>query len=132
MEDQTLQTFLLKRKIDLNKNPITSTEIKSDKVMLAKVGSLLNDHGDVLRLIIEARLAPIREELIMTATPYETLPLRQALVEVALLLDDIAGYQTASDNLKKEMAEEAKKAEDNGFAQAEDAGGAPLADNSSF
>lgn len=133
MEDQTLESFLLKRKIDLTKQPITADEIKSDKLMLAKVGGLLNDNGDVLRLIIEARIDVIRAELLMRATPYETIVLRQAIVEVALLLDDIEGYQAASDNLKKEMAEQTAKMDAEGaYAQPEDGCAAPLSDQSSM
>lgn len=129
----SLADFLLKRKIDLKKDSITSNEIKSDKLMLAKVGALLNDHGDVLRLIIEARMAPIREELLLNATPYEVLPLRQALVEIAMLLDDIEGYKTASDNLRKEVAEKTAQMDEQGFyAQPEDGGSAPLPDQSSM
>lgn len=91
-ETKTLNQYLLSCGIHLPKPLIQSDEIINDPEKLARVGDMVNTYKDEIRLIIEARIAPLREELLMECLPYEVLELRRAIMEIASLMNDIDSY----------------------------------------
>lgn len=88
-----------------------SDEILDQDELLGSVAQAWTTNGDAIRAVVRQRLSKIRTALVMTATPYEVLPLRQALVEVAAILEDFERY-TAEADARHKQDEEGSPPED--------------------
>lgn len=90
-----LEKYLFKRKLTEPDRDL-DREILETPDLLAKVHTAW-DHGkEGIRLVVRSRLMRIRQELIFRALPQEMVVLRQALVELASLLDDFERYSEAN------------------------------------
>lgn len=63
-------------------------EITEDAEMLANVAGVWKGSQNEIRLVIQARCDKLREKLIATDLPYETIVSRQCLVELGGILED--------------------------------------------
>lgn len=89
-----LEKYLLERKLHEPDRDL-DREILETPDLLAKAHTAW-DHGkEGIRLVVRSKLMKIRKELIFKAVPQETVVLRQALVEIASLLDDFERYAEA-------------------------------------
>ena len=86
MNDKLLE-YLNTRGIEITKRrkPI---EITEDEGMLADVAGVWKEGKDEIRLVVQARCDQIREKLIVNCHPYEVTVWRQALMELAGILQD--------------------------------------------
>lgn len=105
LEKYLYQTGLYDPKRDM------SEEILADRELLAQVAELWKSNEKVIRAVIQARLSPIREELVMNATPPEVLVLRQALVEVAAIITDFQRYAAEHNRRLKDEGQPAPQPE---------------------
>lgn len=107
-----LQQYLLTQKVDLStKKP----DILENDELLGKSASAWTKEGEGIKATIENRMQKIRQELIFSATPYEVLPKREALAELATLLADFeANAQESAKRAEKreEQAEEEPEKEE--------------------
>lgn len=74
--------------------------MKSD--YLAELAGIWRDHKKAILALLKARIYPIERELVGEAMPYEVLFLRQAMVEVAFIGDDLEAYAQEYERRKKE------------------------------
>lgn len=101
--------------------------ILADDQLLEMAAGLANTYEGILKMIIRERIRPIVQELVANAHPAETIVLRQAMVEVSKILDDVQGYaaeHAARVKLKEQAntetpgtVETAPKIADNGLAE---------------
>lgn len=91
-ETKTFEQYMLSCGIKFPKDLIQSDDIINDPEKLARVGDMVKTYREELRLIIEARIAPLREEMLMNCTPYELLELRRCVMEIASIMNDIDSY----------------------------------------
>lgn len=102
----TLQEYLLNQQVDLStKKP----DILDDTELLSKSASAWTKEQEGIRATIENRMQKIREQLIFSATPYETLPKREALAELAALLSDFEANKQESAKRAEKREEEAEE-----------------------
>ena len=102
-----LQQYLLTQKVDLAKK---KPSILEDTELLSKSATAWTNGEEGIRATIENRMQQLREELIFSCTPYEQLPKREALAELAALLSDFEANKLESKKraeLREEQAEEA-------------------------
>lgn len=71
-------------------------EILETPELLAKAATAWSHGKEGILLVVRSRLMKIRQELLFKAVPQEVMVLRQALVEVASLLDDFERYSEAN------------------------------------
>ena len=105
MEKPLLEKYLLETAA-YDPRMALSDEILDQEELLVAVARAWTTDGDAIRAVIRERLKEIRNKLVMSATPYEVLPLRQALVEVAAILEDFERYTAEADARRKKDNEE--------------------------
>lgn len=86
----TLQEYLLTQKIDITKR--TPGVLESDDA-LVKASTAWETNQEGIRLVIEGRMQKIRDELILTCTPYEVLEFRRVLLELGSVLEDFEKFK---------------------------------------
>ena len=62
-----------------------------------------NNYKDAIKAVFAKRVAEIEQHLIYQAHPVEVMPLRQALSEIMLLLED---FENTAANVEKEREDE--------------------------
>src|SRR3954465_1468779 len=92
MADNSLEQYLLSREL-MEPDRELDKEILETPDLLAKAGLAWGTSKDGIRLVVRARLMKLRQELIFRAYPQEVPVLRQAIVELANLLDDVERYE---------------------------------------
>lgn len=105
-----LEKYLLQRGffdplVALDDTRASEDAILADDALLAEVASIYKGKERALKALIYERIKPIIKELVMKATPAETMVLRQAMVEVSLIMDDAKKYSDEYDNREKEKKE---------------------------
>lgn len=106
----TFEQYCLSKGLNIPKELTPKSEIISDPVMVARVGDMVKTYQPELRLIIGARIEALKNELLMEATPYETLELRRCIMELATLFSDIDSYvKNREDQILYEQQEKERK-----------------------
>lgn len=105
----TLEERYLLAGLRTGKPLVTCEDILNDPSKLERVGTMVKEYREELDLIIQARISPIREDLLLHCSPYETVQLRNIIIELAMLGDDFNKYVNGLELL---MIENAKKAEE--------------------
>lgn len=100
-DTKSVAEYLIGRALSAPKLDADKAIVENDDI-LARIAGL---DEEALAALIEARLQPIREELIAKATPPEVLVLRQALVEVSALLIDHEKYKQEYKRRAKDIEE---------------------------
>lgn len=100
-----LEKYLLERGLHEPDREL-DREILETPDLLAKAHTAWSHGKEGIHLVVRSRLMKIREELIFRCVPQEVPVLRQALVEVASLLDDFERYAEAH---KRGMTTEPKQ-----------------------
>lgn len=91
-EPLSFEQYCLSKGLNMPKDLCKSEDILNSPEKLSRVGNMCKEYKEELKLIIEARIAPLREELLMDCTPYEVLEIRRVIMEIATLLSDIDSY----------------------------------------
>lgn len=91
---QSLEQYLYNRGLKLDASDVGSDKdiILDDNELLAQAAGLKQDSEKILTMIIQNRINKIGNELLLKAIPQEMTVLRQAIVEVAKILEDIEIY----------------------------------------
>lgn len=97
-EPFSLEQYLLSRELTEPDRDL-DTEILDTPELLSKAAAAWLDSKEGIRLVVRSRLMKVRQELIFTAIPQEVPVLRQALLELANLLDDFERY--ANENARR-------------------------------
>jgi hypothetical protein len=95
------EEYLLKHELRLPDPLIKAEEIMNDEQKLARIGAMVKEYNEELKLIVEARISPMREYLLLNAIPQEVSEVRYAILEVAQLLGDTQRYANAYDAMRK-------------------------------
>ncbi len=105
MSDNKLEQYLLNRGVDIM-DRAKPLEIINDKELLTRVAGAWSANKDEIRLVVRARCEKLRHQLIFTALPQETVVLRQALAEVAGILDDFENISDKYGAIKETETED--------------------------
>lgn len=88
-----LEQYLNKRGIEITKRR-KPLEITENEEMLVDVAGVWTASKEAIRLVVQARCDILRNKLIFTDEPYEIMITRQALVELAGILEDFENIHT--------------------------------------
>lgn len=77
-------------------------EIVDDDDILSSVAGAWIGHKEAIRAVIQSRCDKLREKLIFTDEPYETVVTRQSLAELAGLLEDFELLHAEFENREKQ------------------------------
>lgn len=91
-EPKTFEEYCLSKGLNFPKKLCQSEEILNSPERLARIGNMCTEYKEELNLIIEARIAPLQEELLLRAIPMEVPEIRRAVMEIACLSSDIDSY----------------------------------------
>lgn len=94
----SLEQYLLARGLSEPDRDL-DTEILETPELLAKAAAAWVDSKEGIRLVVRSRLLKIRQELIFDAIPQEVPVLRQAVMELAGLLEDFERF--AAENARR-------------------------------
>lgn len=86
-------------------------KIVDNAEMLADVAGLWKSHKGTITAVIQARCDKLREKLIFSDQPFEIPVTRQALVELAGILEDFENIQAEFENRDKGKEEVEEKTE---------------------
>ena len=90
-QNDLLYTHLVTRGLHIP-NQDMSKEILESEDMLAGIAGIIGTYEAPFKALLQARIAPLKEQLIMNAEPQEVLVLRQCMLEVAMIFDDALKY----------------------------------------
>lgn len=88
----TISDYLLQRGLTLEPTQVDTDLILDEPEFTKEVADLWQGHKNAITQVIQARVNAVGRVILRTARPEEVLVLRQALVEVAAVLDDFAKY----------------------------------------
>lgn len=106
-----LETYLLNRELNAP-NKDVGAEILADDQLLAEIAGIWRGHRKAIETLLQARIQPIREELVLKAYPAEVVVLRQAIVEIGALATDLETY--AAEHERRTKAKEGQEPTDEG------------------
>jgi hypothetical protein len=92
----SLEQFLLDRKLT---QPLTDTEILDTPEKLSRAAAAWQDSKEGITLVLNAKIAALREYVSDKAIPQEVTVYRQAIVEIAGILSDFERY--AAENARR-------------------------------
>lgn len=105
-----LSDYLRNRGLELDAASVEKgyDAVLADDNLLKEAAELWRGHENLIRKVLEARMNSIGYKIIHHAIPEEIMVLRQALVEVGAILDDLAKYAAEYERRKpKESSETA-------------------------
>ena len=113
MEDN-LATYLNNRGVIIleRKNPL---EITENEQLLAEVAGAWESNQQAIRAVVQARCDVLREKILISDIPYEVPVSRQALIELAGILQDFENMHTEYSKRKED--EEKGKTDNKGQAE---------------
>ncbi len=100
--------YLANRGIEIIKRA-KPLEITENEEMLANVAGCWSANADEIRCVVQARCDKLREKLIATDMPYETPVTRNALLEIAGILEDFERIETEFKARDKDKPDDADK-----------------------
>ncbi len=103
----TLSEYLKTRGLSYDPLPIGEKRALTDE-QVSKVGAISEE---ALIMLIQQRIDSVADELVHNAVPEEVVVLRQAIVELGGLVDDLRKIKRESDT-RREEAEKAKQPEE--------------------
>lgn len=101
-----LKEYLLNREVDFM---VVKPKMLDDGERLAKAATAWTTNEEGIRVILEHRMEEIREEILLTCTPYELLSLRDRLAELATIIEDFDKAVTESAKRAEKREEEAEE-----------------------
>lgn len=110
MSQFNLQEYLLNRGFTLTE--VKDMTILEDESLINSVAEAWKSHKPAITAVLQRRISHIRDELITSASPYEVLPLRQALAELATVIDDFEKLSEEVANRSKEEESKTQVAEE--------------------
>lgn len=102
-------TDLVKSIVSGKKDVPVGEEILNNEELLAQCAGMYQNNQRALEAVIRARILPLVLELVLRAYPQETIVLRQSILEIAAILDDLKKYNDEYTRRK----EKPNKIEDN-------------------
>lgn len=107
-----LERYLYNRRVDINdgKKPL---EISENEALLAEVAGAWKTDKNAIQAVVRARLDALREKLIFSALPQEVPVIRQAMVELAGVLEDFETVYNEYANREAQKGTEEKPEEGN-------------------
>lgn len=75
--------------------------VLENDAFLAELAGIWRSHPEAIKALLRARIYPIERDLVGNATPAEVIILRQAIIEVALIGDDLERYATEFERREK-------------------------------
>ena len=103
----TLSEYLKSRGLSYDPLPIGEKRELTDE-QVSKVGAISEE---ALTLLIQQRIDSVADELVMNAVPEEVVVLRQAIVELGGLVDDLRKIKKESDT-RRELSDKSKEPEE--------------------
>lgn len=97
---------LLKCDVKLANPMMDCKEICNDPEKLARVGAMVQEYRAELDLVVLARIAPLREELLLRADPIDINRLRSSILELAHYGQDFNEYSNRLDAMRKQISED--------------------------
>ena len=76
--------------------------ILENDALLSEIAAIWQGHEGTIKAIVQARLQPIREELVMNAHPASVLILREVMLELSALYQDFERYTAEYERRKKD------------------------------
>jgi hypothetical protein len=101
-----LQAYLIERNL-YEPNVDVDALILDDEQLLHEIADLWRGHRKAIERLLQSRLQPIREEIVLKAHPAEVMPLRQSIVEVASIADMLERY--AAEHERRTKAKEGEE-----------------------
>ena len=95
-----LEQYLLERGINIHESKLDPKITESDE-KLANIAGTWASGNEEIKMVIRARMAQIRERIIVNALPVEVPVLRQALVELAGVIEDFEKYTAEFEERQK-------------------------------
>lgn len=98
-----LSEYLMQRGVKLEPVKIEKGEdlILADKELVQAAGEMWDSKQNLITLIIQNRVNAIGKNILEKCTPYELTVLRDAMTEVAAILDDFAKYHAEMERMKE-------------------------------
>src|SRR4051794_1659721 len=103
-----LQAYLIERELYAPDTDVKQA-ILEDDALLAELAGIWLGHKTALQKLLQARIQPIREKMVLRAHPAEVMVLRQAIVELGALFSDLEGY--AAEHERRSKAKEGTQPE---------------------
>lgn len=112
-QEKDLSSYLRNRKLNLS--PLYSNERKdpifdAEDDTLNKLATMWTNYHKEIKTFIQRRLNQIQEDLVMKAKPEEVVVLRQAIVEIAVLLDEFEQISQEAER-RRQLTEEKQEAQ---------------------
>jgi hypothetical protein len=107
------EEYLLERGLYEHTKDVGNEILENDE-LLHELADVWRGHRKAIELLLQARMQPIREELVMRALPVEVPVLRQNMLEVAAIADDLERYATEHERRTKAKEEENQQQADEG------------------
>lgn len=78
-----------------------SDVVLQNEILLAELAGIWRSHKNAIVALLQARIHPVQHDLVFNATPAEVIIMRQAIIEVALLGDDLEKYAVEFEKREK-------------------------------
>lgn len=99
----TFERYLETRGVDIASMPMPKS-ITENNDTLARVAGAWKTNRAEIEAVVMARIAELREELILRAAPYEVVILREKIVQLLAIFDDFEKLTAEFDRREAEKA----------------------------